>query len=56
MAVHSEDESEVYHWIDRRTEFSVFARSLGVGIVAVEGVWSVTARRGAAGERVTLDG
>ncbi len=56
VAVHSEDESEVYHWIDRRTEFSVFARSLGVGIVAMEGVWSVTARRGATGERVTLDG
>jgi len=56
VAVQSEDESEVYHWIDRRTEFSVFAHSMGVGIVAVEGSWSVTARRGAAGERVTLDG
>jgi hypothetical protein len=29
---------------------------MGVGIVAVDGLWSVTARRGAAGERVTLDG
>ena len=56
VAVQSEDESEIYHWIDRRTEFSVFARSLGVGIVAVEGVWSVVARRGATGERVALDG
>ena len=56
VAVQSEDESEIYHWIDRRTGFSVFARSLGVGIVAVEGAWSVVARRGAAGERVALDG
>ena len=35
VAVVSEDESEIFHWIDRRTEFSVFARAGGVGIVAV---------------------
>lgn len=43
VAVHSADESEIYHWIDRRTEFSVFARGGGVGVVRFDGRWSVTA-------------
>ena len=48
VAAHSEDESEIYHWIDRRTEFSVFARGGGVGVVRMEGAWSVGSRRGRA--------
>ena len=45
VAVHSADESEIYHWIDRRTEFSVFARGGGVGTVRFDGRWSVTTAR-----------
>jgi ABC-2 type transport system ATP-binding protein len=45
VAVHSEDESEVFHWIDRRTEFSVFARTGGVGLVRMDGRWSVAVGR-----------
>ena len=41
VAVTSADESEVYHWIDRRFELSVFARGGGVGIVRFDGRWSV---------------
>ena len=43
VAVHSDDESEIYHWIDRRVEFSVFARTAGVGLVRMDGRWSVSA-------------
>jgi ABC-type polysaccharide/polyol phosphate transport system ATPase subunit len=43
VAVHSEDESVVYHWIDRRFGFSVFARSGGVGLVRMDGRWEVEA-------------
>ena len=42
VAVTSADESEIYHWIDRRTEFSVFARTAGVGLVRFDGRWSVS--------------
>jgi ABC-type polysaccharide/polyol phosphate transport system ATPase subunit len=41
VAVHSEDESEIYHWIDRRYGFSVFARGEGVGLVRMDGRWEV---------------
>ncbi len=41
VAVTSADESEVYHWIDRRFELSVFARTGGVGLVRFDGRWSV---------------
>ncbi|HMN99017.1 MAG TPA: ABC transporter ATP-binding protein [Miltoncostaeaceae bacterium] len=47
VAVHSEDESEVYHWIDRRFGFSVFARGEGVGLVRMDGRWEVRADGGA---------
>jgi ABC-2 type transport system ATP-binding protein len=42
VAVHSEDESEVFHWIDRRYELSVFARAGGVGIVRMDGDWDLS--------------
>jgi ABC-type polysaccharide/polyol phosphate transport system ATPase subunit len=56
VAVTSADESEVYHWIDRRTELSVFARTGGVGLVRFEGRWSVSEEPSGARTRITVDG
>jgi len=38
----SSDLSEVYHWIDRCLEFSVFQQDTGVGIVRMTGRWSLS--------------
>ena len=56
MAVTSADESEVYHWIDRRFELSVFATSGGVGLVRFDGRWSVSEEPSGARTRITVDG
>ena len=42
VAVHSSDESVVYHWIDRRLEFTVFSNAPGIGLVDLTGEWSIT--------------
>ena len=39
FAVHSQDESVVYHWLDRWIQFSVFHTSPGIGIVNMQGSW-----------------
>lgn len=41
VAVHSRDESIVYHWLDRLTEFTVYQRSTGIGIVDMSGDWRI---------------
>lgn len=41
VAVHSEDVREMYHWIDRAVEFTVFPRRPGVGLVEVNGHWAL---------------
>jgi ABC-2 type transport system ATP-binding protein len=56
VAVTSADESEVYHWIDRRIELSVFARTGGVGLVRMDGRWSVSEEPSGARTRITVDG
>ena len=55
VAVHSADESEIYHWIDRRSEFSVFARTGGVGMVRFDGRWSVAVAPGGARAGTAVD-
>jgi hypothetical protein len=44
VAVHSQDEATVYHWLDRWVEFSVFPRVTGVGVVDLSGAWSLQTR------------
>jgi ABC-type polysaccharide/polyol phosphate transport system ATPase subunit len=44
VAAHSQDESVVYHWLDRWVEFSVFPRGTGVGAVDASGRWSIGSR------------
>ena len=44
VAAHSQDESVVYHWLDRWLEFSVFPRGTGVGAVDASGRWSIGSR------------
>ena len=56
VAVTSADESEVYHWIDRRFELSVFAKTGGVGLVRFDGRWSVSEEPSGARTRITVDG
>ena len=46
VAAHSSDESVVYHWLDRRLEFTVFSNAPGIGLVDLTGEWSVTADEG----------
>jgi ABC-type polysaccharide/polyol phosphate transport system ATPase subunit len=41
LAVHSEDEGEVYHWLERRHGISVFATAAGVGLVRMDGRWEI---------------
>lgn len=41
VAVTSQDENTVYHWIDRAASLSVYSRVPGVGIARVEGTWSL---------------
>jgi ABC-type polysaccharide/polyol phosphate transport system ATPase subunit len=43
VAVHSEDVRDMYHWIDRAVEFTVFPRRPGVGLVEVNGHWALPA-------------
>ena len=43
VAVHSEDVRDMYHWIDRAVEFTVFPRRPGVGLVEVTGHWALPA-------------
>ncbi len=45
VAVHSEDVRTMYHWIDRAIQFTVFPRRSGVGLVEVNGQWSVPPQR-----------
>jgi ABC-type polysaccharide/polyol phosphate transport system ATPase subunit len=47
VAVTAQDESVVYHWLDRRLEFSVFQRESGIGPVAMRGEWEIQADVGA---------
>ena len=42
LAVLSQDESVVHHWLDRWLEFSVFSRVTGVGPVDLSGRWTVS--------------
>jgi ABC-type polysaccharide/polyol phosphate transport system ATPase subunit len=39
LAVVSQDESIVYHWLERRLEFSVFPLATGMGPVDMSGTW-----------------
>ena len=41
VAVHSHDETTIFHWIDRVTTFSVFQHRPGVGLVAMEPTWGI---------------
>jgi hypothetical protein len=41
LAVASHDVSEIYHWLDRRLEFSVFQRATGTGPVDLGGEWTI---------------
>lgn len=41
LAVHSYDESIIYHWLDRWLEFSVFPVGTGVGPVDLSGAWGL---------------
>ena len=41
VAATSHDERTVYDWLDRWTEFSVFAQGRGVGLVDLAGRWEV---------------
>ena len=56
VAITSADESEIYHWIDRRVELSVFARTGGVGLVRIDGRWSVSQEPSGARARMAVDG
>ncbi|MGD9696625.1 MAG: ABC transporter ATP-binding protein [Thermoleophilia bacterium] len=51
LAVHSFDESTIYHWLDRWLEFSVFPKVTGVGPVNLSGSWSTTTRIARVGPR-----
>lgn len=42
VAVVSQDESVVYHWLDRWLEFTVFPEGTGIGPVGIVGEWSVS--------------
>jgi len=44
-AVHSWDESVMYHWLDRTVTFSVFQRESGSGLVDMSGTWTVVRQR-----------
>ena len=46
LAVASRDVSEIYHWLDRRLEFSVFQRGTGTGPVDLGGEWRIATGRG----------
>ena len=48
VAVTADDVSEVYHWLDRCLEFSVFQRGTGTGPVDLGGRWSMTGEDAAA--------
>lgn len=41
VAIASQDEDVVFHWLDRAQEFAVFPRGTGTGPVALAGKWSV---------------
>lgn len=41
VAVHSIDESTVYYWLDRAAHFSVYPRTSGVGVLPIEGNWTI---------------
>ena len=43
LAVHSRDESVIYHWLDRWLEFSVFQQETGAGPVNMSGSWRLGA-------------
>ena len=43
LAVHSRDESVIYHWLDRWLEFSVFQQETGAGPVNLSGSWRLGA-------------
>lgn len=43
VAVHSQDDRVIYHWVDRVTGFSVFPRIGGVGIAALSPRWMLLA-------------
>jgi len=43
LAVHSHDETAVYHWLDRWLEFSVFQQETGTGPVDLSGSWRISA-------------
>jgi len=42
VAVVSQDESTVYHWLDGATQLTVFAQGPGVGPAAIHGTWSLS--------------
>ena len=52
---HAEDHDTVYHWIDRRFEFSVFPRSGGIGAVDMSGSWEVEVDRPGVGAEAERD-
>lgn len=43
-AAHSNDESVLFHWLDRVVDFNVFQSTTGVGVVDLSGVWSLEER------------
>jgi ABC-type glutathione transport system ATPase component len=42
LAIASQDESTIYHWLDRRLEFSVFQSGTGTGPVDMTGRWRLS--------------
>ncbi|MBI2684075.1 MAG: ABC transporter ATP-binding protein [Actinobacteria bacterium] len=48
VAVHSNDDRLIYHWLERVLEFSVFPVASGVGPVDLGGTWSLGPRDGRA--------
>jgi ABC-type polysaccharide/polyol phosphate transport system ATPase subunit len=44
VAAVSNDESTVYHWLDRWLEFTVFQRGTGLGFVDMSGTWRLEAQ------------
>jgi hypothetical protein len=55
VSAHAEDHDTVYHWIDRRFEFSVFPRAGGIGAVDMSGSWEVEVDRPGVGAEAERD-
>ena len=45
LAVVSYDEATIYHWLEQAAEITVYPRTSGVGVLPIEGDWSLTDAR-----------